>query len=360
MKILGKIGLSPALALLLLFIGTGSVAFAEMTANKQDAYVQRLVDALADDESYKVRLQAAVLIGGQDQERLSESTFKLAVQGLIGASKADPHYTVRAAALLAIANTQAEWGIAHILKQYAADPDDYVRQQALRALTKYERAAAIPYVVALYGEPDVRIRREVVRYLAAGLEFGVENVLMRALGDVAQVADVAQEAIRSMPADKTTAFLKNALEHKEPSVRRNAVDLLGFMDNEEAAKLVLSVYERDIEADEVRQATRYALRNLKAFLPIAEIIENVASEDKHTRAKSLRLLGVIGEIKALKHLREALNDRDVYIRGTAVMALGELGEASVIKELKTLEEDPANQRILHLIRHTLKKLDAEN
>ena len=337
-------------------VSTGDVR-GEVSTNKESAYLQRLMDALERDESYKVRLQAAVLIGGQGAKKVSPASRKITVQALMHSSKSDPHYTVRAAALLAIANMGAEWGISHILKQYASDADDYVRQQALRALAKYDRKEAIPYVVALYNnEPDVRIRREVVRYLASGLEVGVENILVRALGDVEEVANVAQEAIRSMPAEKSIAFLKNALAHKESSVRRNAIDLLGFLDNAEAAHLVLSVYERDIEADEVRQATRFALRNLKAFLPIDKIIADVDSDDKHVRAKSLRLLGVIGELKAVEHLRAALSDSDVYIRGTAVMALGELGDTSVVGELKELQNDPANQRILHLIKHTLKKL----
>ena len=356
MRVQKDIGYFLGLVFLCFCLGAPGHLKGEVFTSKETAYLQRLIDALERDDSYKVRLQAAVLLGGQTAKDVAQGSLKATVQALIDSSKSDPHYTVRAAALLAIANMGAEWGISHILKQYAADVDDYVRQQALRALAKYERAAAIPYVVALYGEPDVRIRREVVRYLASGLEIGVENVLARALGDVDEVASVAQDAIRSMPADKSLEFLKNALAHKEPSVRRNAVDLLGFLDNREAADLVLSVYERDIEADEVRQATRFALRNLKAFLPIDKIIADVDSNDKHVRAKSLRLLGVIGELKAVEHLRTALGDSDVYIRGTAVMALGELGEASVIEELKVLQNDPANQRILHLIKHTLKKL----
>ena len=38
------------------------------------------------------------------------------------------------------------------------------------------------------------------------------------------------------------------------------------------------------------------------------------------------------------------------------MLFGELGDTSVIDALKRLETDPANQRILHLIKHTLKKI----
>tara|TARA_B100000959_G_scaffold277892_1_gene335251 strand:- start:123 stop:1184 length:1062 start_codon:yes stop_codon:yes gene_type:complete len=341
---------------LCLGLSTSGFAQDELSGNKKGAYLQRLMDALRDDDSYKVRLQAAILIGRQDVDKYSTASRKMTVQTLISSSKSDPHYTVRAASLLAIASMGPEWGVSHIIKRYAFDSDDYVRQQALRALNKYDRVNALPYVVALYGEPDVRIRREVVRYLANGMEVGVENVLARALGDVEEVSSVAQEVIRAMPSEKSIQFLRRILDNKDPGVRRNAIHLLGFLDSNEAAGLVLGVYERDIEADEVRQATRFALRNLKAFLPIEEILQEADSEDKHIRAKSLRLLGVIGELKAIERLRVALSDNDVYIRGTAVMALGELGDTSVIDALKRLETDPANQRILHLIKHTLKKI----
>ena len=49
-------------------------------------------------------------------------------------------------------------------------------------------------------------------------------------------------------------------------------------------------------------------------------------------------------------------DQDVYLRGTAVMAMAELGDPKVVPSLEKLEADPANQRILHLVRHTLKQL----
>ncbi|HSI03205.1 MAG TPA: HEAT repeat domain-containing protein, partial [Myxococcota bacterium] len=59
----------------------------------REAYVQRLIDALSHDDAFKVRLQAAVLLGRSNDDR--------AAPALISALASDAHYTVRAASATA-------------------------------------------------------------------------------------------------------------------------------------------------------------------------------------------------------------------------------------------------------------------
>ncbi len=315
-----------------------------------NADLERLMRAIAEDDSYKVRLQAAVILGRRGDDR--------AVKPLIDALAADPHYTVRAAAATALANLKALKAVSQILRRIAIDTEDFVREEATRALQKLPRQDALPYVVATCSASDPRVRKQALAYLAAEATPGAEQVFAKALGDDnPEIAGIAQSALKKLPSAELVRLLEGALEHREPAVRRGAIDMLRSLDSTDATSLVLKVYTRDIEEEEVRVAARTALRDLKKHLPMAQIVRDATqSTEKHTRAQSLRLLGVLGGNDAEQVLLTALGDDDIYVRGTAVMAMGELGDPKVVPSLEKLVEDPANQRIAHLVRHALKQL----
>jgi len=316
---------------------------------KTDAYLSRLIVALGEDESYKVRLQAAVFLGRSDDER--------AFEPLISALNSDENYPVRAAAAIALANLNDPRAISHIIKRIATDPEPFVVEEATRGLAKYEREVALPYVVATYGSDSQEIRLEAVRYLAREPDDDANGVLIRALGDDQKVFELVKDAALKMDQESALEMLQAALDHREAAVRRGAVLILRALATPAAAKLIRDVYERDIEADGVRNETRAALRELRRFLEVDNIVRDaVSNPHKHGRAKALKLLGVVGGDKAEQVLLDALKDEDVYLRGTAVMAMAELGNARLVPALEKLEADPANQRILHLVRHTLKQL----
>jgi HEAT repeat protein len=305
---------------------------------------------LSAGASYKVRLQAAVFLGRADDYR--------AFEPLVQALSADEHHTVRAAAATALANLADPRAISHIIKRVATDPDPFVREEAARALDKYHRAEALPYVVATYGSSENQeVRRQAVVYVTESADDTAQQVLVRALGDAEEIFAVAKDAALQMDATEALQFLELALHHRDAGVRRGAVRVLHALESAEAATLILEVYERDIEADGVRNETRKALRDLRRFLAIEAIVKDAnQNPHKHARAKALKLLGVIGGDEAEGVLLAALSDEDVYLRGTAVMAMAELGDPSLVPTLEKLEADPANQRILHLVRHTLKQL----
>ncbi|HET6347287.1 MAG TPA: HEAT repeat domain-containing protein, partial [Myxococcota bacterium] len=87
----------PAAVLALCVTGAagGAVRAAQGGADaSRDTYLQRLIEALERDDSYKVRLQATVLLGKSKDPR--------AVEPLLTALNVDAHPTVRAAAATAL------------------------------------------------------------------------------------------------------------------------------------------------------------------------------------------------------------------------------------------------------------------
>lgn len=330
-------------------VGQSGEQTAEQIEPNSETRIDALVVAVTENDSFKVRLQAAVYLGRSNDEK--------AIKPLIHALSNDPHYTLRAAAATALANLGTPLAIPHILRRVAVDPDSFVREEADRALGKYSRDEALPYVVATYNSDDPRVRKRAVTYLAAEPTPAAEPVLARALGDLPDIFEIARDTILKMKAARAIKFLSRALNHREAPIRRGAVQSLHAMEQVEATRLIWGVYERDIEVDEVRHAARVALRQLRRFLPLDKIVQGALSHpEKHARAKALKLLGVVGGDKAEEVLKKALHDDDIYVRGNAVMAMRELDDPSVIPSLEILVVDPANQRIVHLVRHTLKHL----
>ncbi len=188
-----------------------------------------------------------------------------------------------------------------------------------------------------------------------------EPVLERAMGDSPENFEIAKTAIVQLPPDREMALLQRGIDHHDASVRRGAVNVLRVVGTQDAAKMVLAVYERDIEVEEVRAAARDALRAMRNLLPVQQFVKEAqSSSERYARARAIKLLGVVGGDDAEKVLIAASNDDEIYIRGSAVLAMQYLGSQSVIPTLEKLAADPDNSRILLQIRSVLKHLRDAN
>ena len=320
-------------------------AHAGAAAVPPSQHMQQLEDALLHDAYFKVRLQAALLLG--------QSGEPAALPALVQALRADPHLSVRAAAAAALASLQDARAVTPLVHQGALDPEALVREAAQQALAEFPRDQATAQVLAAYSALEPEVRRAVLLYIGKQPARSVEPLLLRALADVPAVANLARQQVARLPPDASQRLLGAALAHPDVEVRRVAVDMLLAQGTAASAQLILAAYERDGEVDAVRESARLALRQLRDQLPLGQIVRAAASDDRHARARALRLLGVLGGSTAQEVLLRALRAPDPYIRGTSVLALQDLGDVDLIPVLEGLEGDPSNQRILNLVQHTL-------
>ena len=122
-----KLGFGPALGgclMLLVFVGEDAAATAV-----QPAYVSALESALQDDTSYRLRLQAAVLLG--------RTGNALACAPLVEALGQDPHLVVRAGAAMALGALRERASVVPLCEQAARDPEPLVRTEASNALDHF-------------------------------------------------------------------------------------------------------------------------------------------------------------------------------------------------------------------------------
>jgi HEAT repeat protein len=311
--------------------------------------LDRLSRSLATDASYKVRLQAAVLLGKSGDRRAADPLLK--------ALENDAHPTVRAACAAALASLKEPRAVPALLGRIGLDQSSFVRDEAQRSLARVPRDVGVGPAVEAFGSPHASVRRAVVTYVSAEPGPSAQALLVRALGDVPEVAAPALAALRVLPAAERTRVFAGGLEHDDPAVRRGAVEGLASEAGPDSAALVLGVFERDLEDDEVRSAARRALVTMKAHLPMQQIHKDAGpAAEKHTRGRALRLLGIIGGEGTKPLLVSALDDADPWVRGVAVMALGDLGDASVVPALEKLATDAHNEAIAPILESTLRDL----
>jgi HEAT repeat protein len=314
----------------------------------EPAALARLADALAHDPAFKVRLQAAA--------RLRRVTDEGATTALLQALERDPHPAVRAQCASILGERREPSAVGALFARVGVDPDPLVQGEARQALAGYERAAILEPALAAYGSPYLGVRKAVVAYLTLEPTTKAEGVLLQALGDAPELAALARKAAAAMPPEQRWAFYATATSHREPSIRKGAVDALGDEKAPEAAGLVLAVFERDIEEQDVRDAARWALRKLVPYLPMSRIFADAVGPEKHARARALRLLGAVGGSDARRLLLASVVDPDPWVRGIAILALGELGDPTVVPELEKLAADPANQRLSQILDNALREL----
>lgn len=313
-----------------------------------DPNLARWVQSLRQDPSFKVRVQAAVLLG----RSASPAALNPLLQGL-----GDEHVAVRGAVCLALSRLQLPGAVQPLLRVAATDDASEVREEARRALNGFPHAAALPAVLTTAASSDVEVRKEAIALLAEWPEDDARQRLVEALADVPPIRQLARDMLSKQPEALRTELLRQGLASSNNSVRMAASVILGEVATARAVALLMDAYEQEVESAEVRRSLREQLRNLRALMPRQQLmVEARTPGDRFKRARALKFLGVVGGDESYDLLIENLSSDDVYLRGVAALALAEAGDARAIQPLLRLMDDDSNARIVQIVRNSVQIL----
>ena len=154
------------------------------------------------------------------------------------------------------------------------DPDEKVRETALRCLRKTGKKFAAEHVQRLLADPSANVRASILRELArAPLREMVDDVVEYALGE--QDEDLAVHATRVLRAlrNRTAAFeaILKMTEHESWRVRAEAIESLG-----------------SVSTSGVRVADLSTKRRVKAIIALKKAL---ADEDLFVVSKAMDVLG---------------------------------------------------------------------
>ena len=140
--------------------------------------------------------------------------------------------------------------------------------------------------------------------------------------------------IEKLEANRDVVGLCNALEHKDPEVRKAAAKALREVNDRRAVEPLLATMKQD-EADDVRAQAIDALgdlRDARAFDPLIGALEG--DQSPFVRGMAARVLGQFGDARALDPLVTTLEtDEDYSVREDAAAGLRLLGDPRAVEPL---------------------------
>ena len=227
------------------------------------------------------------------------------------------------------------------------DSSDAVRAAAVEALLRIvvepESGAGLPE------EAQAEIRRHIPagplrrELAAAGAPTGAYAAYLlgwlaapEALPDLVEalgqedntLRHAAVEAVLRYGAEAIPALLA-ALEHRQPLLRENAVELLGMQANETVVPALVTRLTDDSVA--VRQAAVRALGTLGGQAAYAGLLQALTHRD--TRDTALGVIGQLRDPALVNYLQDYLHDDPGAARAAAAQALALLGDESAVSIL---------------------------
>lgn len=337
------------LALALICAGlTGCDSLAPGPADSGPAYWSKV---LKTERSFKVRLQAALLLG--------RSGHPDALSALVDCAKTDQDHSVRRAAIDALAQLKRPRAIVELVSLAASDAHPTVAVGAKLALNSFDLVAHQEFVLAAFESDDVRVRAAVLRLLPLPLNDLALSVITKSFGDYPEVYEQAQTLLATMPRMRRMEWISEGLNSTDPQIRAGAVRALGRDGHRENVAVVIRIFEKDDEVLEVKDAAAQSLRKLKEHLVEGDFITDATEHpETHMRMRAIRVLEAIGGRKAIRALVLALADEKPPVRGRAAKALAELEVIAALPKLEEMVGKPLNEPIKQHLTQAAQRLRA--
>ena len=328
--------------LVLGLVGAGLMGCDPSASSAVDSGPAYWSNILKTEPSFKVRLQAAVLLG--------RSAHPDALSALVDCAKTDKQPAVRRAAINALAQLKRPRAIVELVSLAASDGDPMVAAGAKLALNSFDLVAHQEFVLAAFDSDDVRVRAAVLKNLPLPLSDLAHNVITESFGDYPEVYEQAQVLLNKMPRIQRMERISEGLDSTDAQIRAGAVRALGRDGHRDNVAVVIGVFKKDDEVLEVRDAAAYSLKELREHLVEGDFIRDATEHpETHMRMRAIRVLEAIGGRKATRALLLALADKQAPVRGRAAMALARLEVIAVLPKLEEMMGKTLNEPIkLHL------------
>ena len=225
------------------------------------------------------------------------------------------------------------------------DSDDLDQQERLiRAQNSISGLFAVSLAEA------VEKRAELLTELVAHSDAAVVQALLAAekcyQPDVR--AAVVQLTAKLGNGDAVIALLQQAIHHADPAIQKEAVRLLGVMENPELIRTFEAALTETVNTPEVAYRAIVALEQLASsgaakgtdIVPGLQLA--LKNNSAQVRMHAAKLLGSIQDEAAVPDLVRLLADPNSYVKDTAIAALNRIGDAATAPLLEVLATTARN------------------
>jgi len=314
-----------------------------------------LAERLHGSSSFKVRLQAALLLGvagGADAEPL-----------LVTALQRDKDGAVRAAAALALGETQDARAFEPLIGALL-DEDVFFRAQVEKGLAELAQSVAdgplkLWEQVAHVSDVSQERGLAVLGSLGAG---GVPGLCAAAaLGsDATRVA--AKAELSRLPADQLIAGLRATLRRKDADASPLAAAMLGDLGTPSSLAVLADAMSDPTQPSAVQSEARSALVRLSGAIDPALEARHFRSDDPQERLRAVVLMAIKGGPAAEALALQALQDANLRVQAAGASALADLGSTQALPQIKALmkrEDEAPIVRVLEIAARRLGRKQEE-
>lgn len=260
-----------------------------------------------------------------------------AVGPLIGLLEdaAEPVQIAATTALIQMPDTRAVRPLISMLRQTG---NFDLQKCAMRALAATRDPRGVPAIARLIDQADVSLWECIAESLGTIGDRAACYPLVRLLGsDNHRVLLKAIGALRKVATDDAIEALIPLVQHSNPSIRRQTVEVLGDLNAPDAFDLFAEMLSEDASF-EVRAAAAKGLGKLKDRHAIS-LLEQALRDEPTVRCAAVMGLTSIGEKQVIPALLASLKDPTPAVRYHAVVGLGKLKAEQAAGAIRRLLED---------------------
>lgn len=223
-----------------------------------------------------------------------------------------------------------------MLEHALLDPDADIRliaAQSVRVVTE----ANLPLLVQSARDPSAPVRRAIVQTLSGSSDTRALAVLVQAANDEdPQVRALALQSVGSLSGLRELGPLISTLSNRDATLRKTAADSLAGMEPDHVVPPLLAALDSDAYGDIARVLGR--IGDSRAVEPL---LNALAGTTYVSRQAVLEALGGLRDQRAIPALQRALADDTAGVREAAVRGLDTLAASQTIPQLVEALSDPA-------------------
>jgi HEAT repeat protein len=206
-----------------------------------------------------------------------------------------------------------------------SDSEADVRMEAAKVIDEFEPIDMMDALVEALTAPDENVRNAAASALADLKDKSVAPALLEALKkDDVFVLSAVLRALKQLRIKDARSYAIELLQHAHPSVRREAVGVLGYLQDVENLPQLMSVVSNDADA-EVRRAAVGTLIFAPAPMVSDTLMSAITDENWLVRVESIKGLGKLKVAESLGLLISAIDDERWQVQEKAAEAIGILG-----------------------------------
>jgi len=219
------------------------------------------------------------------------------------------------------------------------DENPQVKQTAIRGLWENEEpAVGLKLIHILQNDPNP----EVCAQAASG--FG-KFIYLGELEEIDQTIS-----------NRMTQHLIDILSSNEPeSVRRRALESLGFSSNPKVTELIEAAHNKQREDWTISALIAMGRSANTQWIP--QIIENLSHEEAQVRIEAAQSAGLLGAQESVPHLLQRIDDPEEDVRLAAIWALSEVGGLDSRAALEGLLKKSQDENEIDFLEDALENLD---